>query len=125
MEDDSNKEIVPVTEIVPEVMGAFVDSLTRNNKQIRTDRANAIGEQTQLLYKRQVEDLEVSVKSMKREQDNMLDLSPENAMSLVLASDFKSDEFVTQDVTLGVKIRNEEIKLDIARRRFNYLFGGG
>jgi hypothetical protein len=106
-----------------EKQGAFLASLKRNNKQIREDRAQAIGEDTQLIFRRRVEDLELSVTKMKREQENMLDLSPTNAQSLVLASDFDSDEYVRKDVELGVKIRNEEIKLEIAKDRYKYLFG--
>jgi hypothetical protein len=105
--------------------GAFISSLKRNNKQIRDDRAAAIGEDTEMLYRRQIEDLTVTIKRMEREQENMLDLSPTNAMSLVLASDFNSAEYVQKDIDLGVKIRNERIKLEIAQVRFNYLFGGG
>jgi hypothetical protein len=104
--------------------GAFFQSLKRNNKQIRDDRALAIVEDAQLLYKREVEDLEVNINRMKRDQENMLDLSPETATSLKLASDFNANEYVSKDLELGVKIRNEEIKLDIAKKRFAYLFGG-
>jgi hypothetical protein len=103
--------------------GAFLSSLKRNNKQIKDDRATAISEDTQLGYKRQVEDLELSIKKMKREQENMLDLSPTNAQSLILASDFDSTAYISKDIELGVKIRNAEIKLEIARARYNYLFG--
>ena len=103
--------------------GAFLSSLKRNNKQIRDDRAVAIGETTQLLYKRQVEDLQVNIKQMVREQENMLDLSPTNSMSLTLASDFDASSYVAKDIDLGVKIRNESIKLEIAEKRYKYLFG--
>jgi len=105
--------------------GAFLSSLKRNNKQIRDDRATAISEDTQLAYKREVEDLQLSIKKMKREQENMLDLSPTNAQSLILASDFKSNDYVSKDIELGVKIRNAEITLGIAQSRYNYLFGEG
>ena len=54
----------------------------------------------------------------------MLDLSPTDARSLVLASDFDSSEYVVKDIELGVKIRNAEIKLNIAKKRYEYLFGG-
>jgi len=108
---------------VVEVPGAFMYSLKRNNKQIRDDRAMAIAEDTQLIYKRTMEDLEVALKRMRREQENMLDLSPTDARSLVLASDFDSKEYVNKDVELGVKIRNTEIKLEIAKARYEYLFG--
>ena len=113
-----------MAEDVKEV-GAFISSLKRNNKQIRDDRATAISEDTTLLYKRYIEDLQVNIKRMEREQENMLDLSPTNALSLVLASDFDAGAYVQKDVDLGVKIRNEQIKLEIAQRRYKYLFEGG
>jgi hypothetical protein len=104
--------------------GAFAASLKRNNKQIRDDRAQAISEDTELIYKRQIEDLEQAIKGMKREQENMLDLSPTDATSLVLASDFDSSAYVNKDVELGVRLRNTEIRLEIAKKRFVHLFGG-
>lgn len=104
--------------------GAFIESLKRNNKQIREDRAQAIVEDTQILYKREIEDLEIEISRMKREQENMLDLSPDNATSLRLASDFDAKAYVSKDIELGVRIRNSEIRLEIARKRYDYLFGG-
>lgn len=104
--------------------GAFIVSLKRNNTKIRADRAMAIAEDTSLLYKRRIEDLEVAIRRMERERENMLDLSPANSMSLVLASDFKADEFVEKDIELGVKIRNEKIKLEIAQKQYDFLFVG-
>lgn len=102
--------------------GAFIDSLKRNNKEIRNDRAAAIAEDTQLVYKRKVEDIELSIKKMEREQENMLDLSPDHAMSLILASDFDSAQYTEKDVDLGVKIRNAQITLEIAKKRYEHLF---
>lgn len=107
-----------------QMAGAFISSLKRNNKKIRDDRATAIGEDTQLIYRRRIEDLELSIKKMQREQENMLDLSPTDAQSLVLASDFDCEAYADKDMELGVKIRNVDIKLEIARKRYNYLFGG-
>jgi len=106
-----------------ELNGAFASSLKRNNKQIRDDRATSIVEDTQLVYKRQIEDLEMKIKKMKREQEGMLDLSPSNAQSLVLASDFDSQKYADKDLDLGVKIHNTEKKLEIAKERYKYLFG--
>ena len=112
-------EVKPVEDVK---VGAFVSSLKRNNKQIRDDRAASIAEDTQMVYRRKIEDLELSIKKMRREQENMLDLSPTNAQSLILASDFESATYVSKDVDLGLKIRNAEITLEIARERFTYLF---
>jgi hypothetical protein len=112
------------TQATEPVVGAFAASLKRNNKQIRDDRAQAIAEDTELVYKRKIEDLDLSIKKMKREQENMLDLSPTNAQSLILASDFDSTKYVEKEIDLGLKIRNAEITIEIARQRFQYLFGG-
>jgi len=116
--------MVDETTVVEQPKGAFLESLVRNNRKIREDRARAIGEDTQLLYKRKIEDLQLSITRLKREQENMLDLSPTDAQSLVLASDFDSEVYTAKDIELGVKIRNEEIRLEIAQKRYKYLFGG-
>lgn len=105
-------------------VGAFVSSLKRNNRKIREDRATAIAEDTSLVYKRKVEDLAIAVKRMKRTRENMYDLSPENAMNLKPAIDFDCDKFVKDDIDLGIKIRETEIKLEIAQKQYTYLFGG-
>lgn len=102
--------------------GAFLASLVRNNKQIRQDRAQAIGEDCYLIYRRTIEDLQMNITRMIRDRENMLDLSPDNALSLKLASDFNAVEFVQKDLDLAIKIRNEKIKLSEAVARFNYLF---
>lgn len=104
--------------------GAFSDSLYRNNAKIRRDRADAIIEDAELIYKREIEDHKVEMKRMERELENMLDLSPTNAMNLTLASDFDSKEFVGKDLDLGVRMRNLGIKIEIAEKRYAFLFGG-
>lgn len=105
-------------------IGAFEDSLKRNNRKIRDDRAEAIVEDTKLLYKRTVEDLGLTITRLKRDQENMLDLSPTTADSLVLASDFDTDSYVKKDIQISVDLRNLEIKLEVAQKRLTYLFGG-
>lgn len=102
--------------------GAFIDSLKRNNAKIREDRAVSIAEDAEVIYKREIEDMFLEIKKLKRERELMLDLSPTTADSLILASDFKSKEFVKKDLDLAVTIRNLEIKLNLARERYNYLF---
>ena len=108
-----------------ESRGAFIDSLYRNNKDIRRDRADAIGEDTQLVYKRAIEDLQLRLTRMKRAQQNILDLSPTDARSLVLAADFDSQEFTEKDMQLCIDIRNTEIELELAHARYKQLFGEG
>jgi len=105
------------------IPGAFLATLTRNNSKIRADRALAISEDAQTLYKRQIEDMEMELKRLHRERVNMLDLSPTDSTSLKLASDFNAQEFVSKDIELGVRARNLVIKLDIARESYKNLFG--
>ena len=112
------------TTTLNEMPGAFVGSLVRNNKKIREDRAIAIAEDAQTIYKREVEDIEMKIKKLKRERENMLDLSPTTSDSLVLASDFDAKAFVEKEIKMGVEIRNLEITLEIASTRYTHLFGG-
>ena len=106
-----------------EIGGAFMESLKRNNSKIRGDRATSIAEDAEMIYKRELEDLYVEIKKLKRERENMLDLSPTTSDSLILATDFNSKEFVKKDMDLAVSIRNKEIKLKLAKHRYDYLFG--
>ena len=118
------EDLAPDTEVVAPLKGRFMEALVRNNKKIRDDRAQAIGEAAQMIYKREVEDTELEIKQLRRERDAMLDLSPTTADSLVLATDFDAKAFVSKDIAIGIKIRNLEITLDIARTQYHQLFGG-
>jgi len=46
----------------------FIESLQRNNDKIRKDRARTIGEDSELIYRRRVEDIELKIKRLEREQ---------------------------------------------------------
>lgn len=103
--------------------GRFIETLMRNNAKIREDRAATIVESAQLLYRREIEDTELKIKQLIRERESLLDLSPENATSLILKADFDEKAFVDKDIKIGVQIRNLEIMLEIARERYQILFG--
>ncbi len=106
------------------VKGAFMESLIRTNREIRTDRAQAIAEDAQLLFKRKVEDLGTLIRRKKMDRANLLDLSPTNAQSLKLASDFHGEDFVNDYVRLGIEIRELEIQYEIASKSYDELFVG-
>ena len=109
-------------EVETDPKGKFFESLNRNNKTIKRDRAIAIAEEAQTAYKRYVEDLETSIKRLVRERAQMLDLSPSDANSLILAKEFDAAAFVKRDLKIGLDIRNLQIQLDIARRQYDSLF---
>lgn len=93
------------------------------NIQNVTDRAVAIVEDAELIYGRSIQDLEMEIKRFKRDRENLLDLSPDNAQSLKLASDFDAQAFVMKDQELAMKIRNKNIQLNLAKQAYNELFG--
>lgn len=123
-----DKVVDPVVDVTASegeeaVRGKFFENLNRNNKTIKRDRAVAIAEAAQLLYKREIEDMELEIKKLRREKAGLLDLSPTTADSLTLASDFNEKAFVAKCIELGLKIRNLTIKLEVAKQDYEYLFG--
>lgn len=100
----------------------FIESLQRNNDQIREDRARIIGEDAELIYRRRVEDIELKIKRLEREQEGLIDISPLDKNSLTFA-DFQPEAFVQRDIELSLIIRNLNIQLELTRIRFEYLFG--
>lgn len=104
--------------------GAFRQSLLRNNAEIRHDRAESLAGDAETMYRRRIEDLELELRRMRREQEDLLDLSPTDADSLVLATDFDAEAYADRDLALSVHIRNTEIKHELATVRYRQLFGG-
>lgn len=100
----------------------FIDALKRNNDQIREDRAKAISEDSELIYRRKIEDFELKIKRLTREQESAIDISPLDKNSLTFA-DFNPDNFVLKDIEVSLKIRNFKIQFEIAKKRYEYLFG--
>ncbi|WP_244248477.1 hypothetical protein [Flavobacterium foetidum] len=100
----------------------FIESLKRNNDQIREDRAKVIGEDSELIYRRRVEDIELKIKRLEREQEGLIDISPLDKNSLTFA-DFQPEAFVQKDMELSLTIRNLNIQFEVTKKRFEYLFG--
>jgi hypothetical protein len=113
-----------VDEELKEMKGSFVTSLMRNNTAIRNDRAVAIAEDAELLFKRKVEDVSTQLKRLRRDRDNMLDLAGTDKTKIINPSDFHADEFVAKDLKIGLEIRDCEIELEILTKRYAELFKG-
>ena len=112
-----------VTSNILESEGALYQSLKRNSKEIKNDRAETIAEDLEMTFKRGVEDIARRLKRLVRERNNMFDFSPTNTQSLVLAKDLDSNEILFKDTNLSVEIRQVEIELELAKDRYTYLFG--
>lgn len=105
-----------------EVTGAFHESLVRTNRQIKSDRAAAISEDVETVYRRKVEDLGLKIRRMKQSQAASLDFSPESAGSLKIQS-IDAEAFSEGDLRAVREIRDLEITYELAKARYHYLFG--
>jgi hypothetical protein len=103
--------------------GAFAASLLRNASKIKEDRALAIYRSAERVYRRKVEDLQAEIEDLKTSRLSLIDLSPTDINSLVLATDFKSDDFFEKDMRITLEIREKQIRLDAAAARYEELFG--
>lgn len=109
---------------VNEVEGGFVQqSLHRNNKQIRSDRAEDLLDELQTGSRRKCEDLLKALNKLKRQRRNMYDFSPTNAQSLVLAAEVDGEDQADKDLKLSVDIRDAQIKYDLQVQRYKELYG--
>lgn len=106
-----------------EVKGALLNSLQRSRKQITSARAESIGEDGEIVYRRKIEDMNIRKRQLVRNRTNRLDMSPDNAMSLQLAKNFNPEEFADADINDSIELRNLDIKLDVAKERYEFLFG--
>jgi hypothetical protein len=113
----------PMANTKAKKQGQFVASLKRNNDQIKSYRADSISSKTELAYKHKVENLDFLLDDLRRKQDEMLDMSPDNTQSLVLAKNFDEKVWVEEDNRLALEIHNTEVKLKLAKARFKTLFG--
>lgn len=105
------------------VMGELAQSLIRNSKQIKQDRAEQIAEDSELAYGRRIEDLRRDIKRTQRKRRTMLDMSPDNTYSFIRVDSFDADAFADADMKLGLELRELEIKLEIAESSYVRLFG--
>lgn len=103
--------------------GFLDESLSRSNREIRQERGDAIAEDLQIIYKRNVEDIEMKLTRLNREQKNAFDFSPTNSQSLVMAKELDSNTILEKDIAMSLKERELKIQLNVARQRYNFLFG--
>lgn len=106
-----------------ELVGFVHQSLHRNNKQIRSDRAEALAEDLETPARRACEDLYSDLRKLKRDRQAMYDFSPANTQSLALAKDVDGRQVWMDDMALSEKIYNTEIKFKIACNRYKELYG--
>lgn len=103
----------------------FEENLKQSFKQIRESRAQAITEDTELVYRRLVEDKYLRIRSIDRSVENqLLDLCPTSTTSTQVGpANYKAEEFVKSDIQHALDRREMVIELEIAVDRYESLFG--
>jgi len=104
--------------------GLFQTALKRSVKDIKQVRATAITDNAEMSYRRMVEDLIQKRKTLLMEREEMLDMSPESAISLVLAKNFDGRKFADKDIEIAVQIRLLSIQIELGQERYKEPFGG-
>ena len=106
-------------------MAKYKDYLTASFRQIREDRAEGIAEDTEIEYRRDIEDRLRRIRQYDRQRDNLiLDLCPSNITSTqVVPGDFDAAKFKEKDIQIGIDRRNDLIILEIVVDRYESLFG--
>lgn len=107
-----------------EQTGALRASLLRSAKDVRTDRGELIVTSLERYYRRQIEDLEDANKILGLSVRERLDMSPSNAQSLTFDfNEAKVKKFFDEDLKAGLEERDNDIKLEVLRRKYFFLFG--
>lgn len=101
---------------------SFSSSKKRGNSKIRSDRISSRHDSSKLIYMREIKALEVLVKKLKRELEGVLSSSPAEGQDEAPAINFNSNAYVSKEIELGVKIKNSELKLENAKKRFHFLY---
>lgn len=103
--------------------GKFSRSLLRNGKEVLSSRAKGIIDVTEMTYRQTVERLEVEGRKLDMEQEEMLDMAPDDVNSLQPAKNFDADDFVKRDIELAKKKQVHALRLKAAKARYKELFG--
>ena len=122
MEEQARSDEIVVKEQPQD--GMFVSNLERRNSKIKSDRAKAIGEDAEIRFRRDVEDIKNAIRKKERAREDMLDLSGDNAFSTMpTASDFDDAEFSRAYRAVGIELRNLRIAFELAKEDYSFLFG--
>jgi hypothetical protein len=119
MESTEEKVAIDATKGI----NSLADSLSRSGSQIKKDRALEISEGIEIDLKRKIEDLQREIKIKERQKKSAIDMSPDNAFSIIKTKDFDPLEFINNYDSLNLQLRELKIKLNNSCKSYNELFG--
>lgn len=108
---------------IKDLKGALGQSLARNSKQIKLDRAMNIHRTGEKEFRRRIEDLDDRIINLSQERDSLLDMSPDDANKLTIGTDFRASEFYEAVRKFTLQIRETKVELDEMKAQYEYIFG--
>jgi hypothetical protein len=80
------------------------------------------GPKPQALYKREIQKLAHLIRCLKKEQEDLADMTPTEAEISEITDAIDSGAYVSKEIEIGVKIMELEKKLESAKKRYRFLF---
>ena len=103
-------------------MNKFSEILSATGTSVLKKRAEIINADAREAAKDQVNSIEKEIRQIKSKIMNLEDLSIKSTESLVVGTDFKAEEWVSQIFDLRDQLRNAEICLEIAKGIYDEYF---
>ena len=104
--------------------GILGSTLKQTFKQIKESRIDAMLEDSELKYRRQIEDVSAKIRQCNRDmEDSILDILPNNAGQGISPSAFDADKLMNTRVSTLIARREHQVKLGILVNDYETLFG--
>lgn len=104
--------------------GILSSTLKQNFKQLKESRVNAMIEDSELKYRRAIEDITANIRQCDRDlEDAILDILPMNAGQGINPNMFDATKLMNQRVNTLIARREHTIKLGIYVKDYERLFG--
>jgi len=100
--------------------GKLITQLNKSQKEINTDRIDSIYENSEMSYKRRIEDKELQIKNMKIDREALLDFSDKG--EIIKSSRFDCGRLTNEDAKISCEIKNQEMTLEVLKERYKVLF---
>ena len=104
--------------------GILESTLKQTFKQIKESRIDSMLEDSELKYRRQIEDICAAIRSCDRDmEDAILDILPANAGQGISPSQFDADKLMNTRISTLLVKREKAIKLSVMLADYETLFG--
>ena len=86
-------------------------------------RTTLPGHEPKAIYRREIQELARLIQYLKKQQEDLAGMALTEAEASEIADAIDSGAYVSKEIEIGVKIRDLEKKLELAKKRYQFLFG--